>query len=340
MAERPSDHDREDFGLPPGESFEPAELPDPPFDLAQPHVMTVFGPIRPEELGPTLPHEHLFARPAAVADVDPDTVLDDRHATLAELEDFYAAGGRGIVDASPADYGRDIEALRWVAARAMVHVVAVTGHHKALHAERVAGGWGVDELAAEMVSELTEGIGAQRVRPGLIKAGTSLDRILPVEAAALRAAARAHLATGVPITTHTERGTMALEQLEVLREEGVDLRRVVVGHLDQRLDEAFLVRVLETGAFASFDSLTKPRYGPDEPKAAMIGRLVAAGYGEQILLSQDLGRRSLLRAYGGSPGWAAIFDRFVLLLMDAGVDAVTVRRLLVENPARALTVAR
>ncbi len=330
----------DDFGLAPGESFEPDELPEPSLDLATPHVMTVLGPIRPEELGPALHHEHLFANPPAVAADEPDFVLDDRHATLAELEDFYAAGGRGIVDASPADYGRDVGSLRWVAERAPVHVVAVTGHHKALHAERLIGDRGEDELAAVMVHELTEGVADTGVRPGVIKAGTSLDAVLPVEATALRAAALAHLATGAPITTHTEQGTMAPEQLAILASEGVDPSRVILGHLDRKLEEGYLRGVLETGAFVSFDSLSNPRRPPDGPKAAMVRRLVEAGYGDQLLLSQDLARRSALRAYGGQPGWTAIFDRFALLLLEEGLSAMTVRRLLVDNVARALTVRR
>jgi len=327
-----------DYGLAPGETFEPVEEPGEPFDLARPHVMTVLGPIEPAALGVTLTHEHLLANPVAAN--DPDLVLDDRHAALAELDDFYAAGGRAVVEMSPIDYGRDIRGLRWIAERAMVHIVAVTGHHKALFAAPYVAGRDVDEVAREIVRELVEGVAGTGVRAGAIKAGTSLDTITSEEEIALRAAARAHLATGAPITTHTEQGTMAHEQLAILREEGVDPARVILGHLERRLEEDLLRSVLETGAFVAFDQISKTRYGTDEARAAMVKRLVGGGYAGQLLLSGDLARKSALRSYGGEPGLAGLLERFPLTLMEAGVDAPTIRRLLVENPARALAIRR
>lgn len=334
------DDEREVFGLDPGESFDPEDLDEEPFDLGAPHVMTATGPIDPSALGVTLHHEHVLCNPRAVAGEDPDTVLDDPHASLAELEDFYAAGGRALLDASTADYGRDIKGMAWIAERAPVHLILVTGYHKALHTSPYVEGKRVDDVAALSVRELTEGIEGTGIKAGAVKAGTSLDTILDVEETALRAAARAHRATEAPITTHTEQGTMALEQIAILREEGVDPSRVIVGHLDRRLDEAYLRKVLETGAFASFDQISKAAYGSDEPKAAMLKRLVDAGHADQLLVSQDLARKSLLRAYGGGPGWVYILERFALLLMEAGLDAMTVRKILVDNPARALTIRR
>jgi phosphotriesterase-related protein len=337
----PGEEREYDFGLALGESFEPDELAETPFDLRQPHVMTALGPIPPDELGVCLVHEHLLARPAPTGAFDPDLVLDDPDATLAELEDLYNAGGRALLDASTADYGRDLEGALWVAARSPVHVVLVTGHHKEVFALASVTGKSVDELAAEMVRDLTDGIDGMPARAGAIKAGTSLHAITPPEEKVLRAAARANLATGAPITTHTERGTMALEQVAILRDEGVDPARVIVGHMDRRLgDDAYLRSVLETGAFVAFDNVGKARYGADADRAAALRRLVEAGFGDRLLLAGDMARRSGLLAYGGGPGLGYVVERFPLILMGAGLDAATVRELLVENPARALTIRR
>jgi phosphotriesterase-related protein len=187
---------------------------------------------------------------------------------------------------------------------------------------------------------LTKGIDGTDVKAGVIKAGTSLNQITPVEERVLRAAARANLATGAPISTHTDRSTMALEQIAILREEGADPSRVIVGHMDFALDEPYLRPVLETGAFISFDQISKTKYAPDETRAAMVKTLVDAGHTDQLLLSGDLARKSYLAAYGGGPGWSYLVERFPLHLMDAGLDAPTVRRLYVDNPARALTIRR
>ncbi|MDQ3045703.1 MAG: phosphotriesterase-related protein [Chloroflexota bacterium] len=330
--------DHEDFGLIPGEPFEPPLAGEGPFDLSQPHVMTVAGPIPPEALGVCQHHEHVICNPTAVACDDSDWVLDDPHASLAELEAYHVAGGRAMLDASTADYGRDATTMAWIAARSPVHLILVTGHHKALYCASHIEGKTVDQIAAVSIRELREGIDESRVKPGAVKAGSSFDEIQPCEEIALRAAARTHLATGAPITTHTEAGTMALEQLALFDSEGVDLSRVIIGHLDRKLEEPYLRAVLATGAYASFDQISKVYYGPDEPKAAMIRTLVDAGYEDQLLVSQDLARKTLLSAYGGGPGWVYLLERFTLSLMAAGITAGVVRKLLVDNPARALTV--
>jgi predicted metal-dependent phosphotriesterase family hydrolase len=329
-----------DYGLAPGERFEPDEDEVVVFALSRPHVMTALGPIEPDDLGFALHHEHVICKPLDVGTADPDLMLDDPARSLAELEDAFNVGLHAIVDMTPVDYGRDLADITWVAQRSPVHVVLITGHHKGAHAGPFLGDRSIDEIAARNVRELTEGIEGTAVKAGAIKAGTSLNRIMPVEERVLRAAGRAHLATGAPISTHTDRGTMALEQIAVLREEGVDPQRVIVGHLDFALDEAYLRKVLETGAFVSFDQISKTKYATDEARAAMVKRLVDAGYMDRLLLSGDLARKSYLKAYGGGPGWSYLVESFPLVLMDAGIDAPTVRRLFVDNPARALTIRR
>ena len=335
----PRSYEDTDYGLEPGESFEPDDDDiDDLIDLSLPHVMTVLGPILPAELGVCLHHEHLLCDPIAVTQQEPDYRLDNPTNAQIDLEAYLTVGGRGIVDCSPMDYGRDIDGLVLLAQRVPAHIVAVTGRHKDLHASRMPNSLDIDALVEEYVSELQTGAGELGARPGAIKFGTSLDEITPVEEAAIRAAARASIATGASITTHTEAGTQALQQLELLAEEGIDPGRVIIGHLDRTLEWDYLVQVLQTGAFASFDQIGKPQYGADEDKATMIVRLAEAGFGEQLLISQDFARKSLLMSYGGSPGLTYLMEQFTLMLMEAGAPALFVRTLLVENVARALTV--
>jgi phosphotriesterase-related protein len=325
-----------DFGLEPGESFEP-EVEEEPFDLSRPYVMTALGPVDPADLGLTLHHEHIIANPPGD---DVDLVINDPHRALTELEAFEQVGGRTIVDMTTADYGRDVEAIAWIAERSPVHIVLATGHHKHQYAAPYLGDRSADQIAAISIRELTEEIGATGISPGVIKAGTSLNIITPVEERVLRAAARAHLATGAPISTHTEQGTMALEQIALLQAEGVDPARVIIGHQDRWLEEAHLQEVLGTGAFVSFDQISKAHFGSDRDRAAMVARLVEAGFVDHLLLSGDLARKSAQPAYGGSPGWTYLVDTFPLMLMDAGLSAPTIRQLFFDNPARALTICR
>lgn len=328
-----------DFGLPPGQTFDPDDLDDDEaFDLTQPHVMTVLGAVDPGALGFCLHHEHVIAKPLDVGTADPDLMLDDANLAVQELELFFSAGGRAVVDMTPADYGRDVAEITWVAQHAPAHIVVITGHHKDTHAAPYVGDEPADVIAARNIMEIRQGIGDTTVKAGVIKAGTSLNAITEVEERVLRAAARSHLATGAPISTHTDRGTMAMEQIAILREEGVDPARVVIGHLDFALDESYLRRIAETGAFISFDQWSKIKYATDEARAEMVQRLVAAGHAAQLLISGDLARKSYWLSYGGGPGFLHFLDHVPLLLMEAGLDAPAVRRIFIDNPARALTI--
>jgi phosphotriesterase-related protein len=326
----------EDWGLAEGESFEPDELADE-IGVDQPHVMTALGPVDPGALGVTLHHEHVIAKPMDVGAADPDLLLDSPDAAFAELEDAFFVGLRAIVDMTPADYGRDPAAILWVAQRAPVHVIVVTGHHKHLHAAPWVGDKSASEIAAVSIDEIRNGIDGTGMRAGVIKAGTSLNEITGVEDRVLRAAAIAYKETGAPISTHTDKGTMALEQLAVLRDEGVPSQRVIVGHLDFALDEDYLLRVLDTGAFASFDQVSKEKYAPDAERAAMLKRLADAGYLDRLLISGDLARKSYWLSYGGGPGFRYLVESFPVSLMEAGFTAADVRQILVDNPQMALT---
>lgn len=304
-----------------------------PFDLKQPHVMTTLGPIAPAALGPTLAAERVSPVSAGPGDDPPD----DPRATLAELEDFFAAGGRAVLDATTADRGRDVVALRWIAARAPVHLIAVTGvadppdpgREPTTHTEH---------LAAAFAGELTEGIAGTPTRAGAIMVGTRDDLI--AEGVALRAAALAHGSTGAPILLRPDRPGSVPAALAMLRREGVEARRVVVRGFAGRPEGHELEAILATGAFLAIDRLAANGAWPAVEQAASIRALVAAGQGDRLLLSPGLRRRSSLRAYGGEPGWVWLLERFALTLMETGLDATTVRRLLVDNPARALTIGR
>ena len=332
--------ERNDFGLSDDEVVFVDDEAEPELDSGtDAHVMTVLGPVRPDALGVTLRHEHLLAAPPAAVDMALDLRIDDWQAALADAESVQFAGGGTIVDCTPPDNGRDLAGLRWVGQRVGVHIVATAGFHKEAHSRPFVEGRTARELAAGLVHELRDGDPSTGVRPGQLKAGSSLGRITATEGIAFEAVALAHRATGAPVITHAEAGTMGREQVDLLASLGVPADRVTVSHLDRRFDDADLLRsVLATGAFIGFDQLGKPRYGPDEPKAAVIAGLVADGFGGQILLSQDMARRSLRPAYGGGPGLTWLLDRFVFMLLDAGVDAADVRRILVDNPARALTI--
>ena len=295
-------------------------------------VQTVLGPVPAGDLGLTLSHEHLLCHPPGAGDGDPDLVLDDRDAAIAELGAFKAAGGMTVVEVTPVDYGRDLDGLVELSRRSGVHIVAATGLHKDQFSAPYTSRFDEDQLADTFMQDLH--VGVNGVRAGVIKLGSSQDQITSGERKAFTAAALAQRATGAPITTHTEAGRLALEQLELLIGAGADPERIIIGHLDRLLDTGYHEAVLRTGAYVSYDQVGKPKYATDEQRAEALAALVARGHGAKLLISGDLGRKSYWSVYGGKPGFDYIPKTFLSMLCAAGLTTGQAEALVADNPSR------
>lgn len=335
----PKNYRDEDFGLGEGETFEPDFVPEDEvieISVDEPHIMTVLGPIPPEELGVCLPHVHLLCDPPGA---DDDHRLLDTERAEAEVEAFITMNGRSLVECTTRDCGRNTAGILEIAQWVPAHLINVTGRKNDHYASQMENASDAAALAEEFIADLTVGMDGTDARAGVIKVGTSLNQITPVEQTTIRAAGKAHTRTGAPVTTHIEEGTMAVELLDQLEEAGVPANRVIIGHMDRvpmEIDRH--IDVLEKGAFLQFDQIGKSDTYTDQQRADRIAELIAAGFGDQILLSLDYGRRSLLSSYDGSPGLPYMSEWFMVLLMESGLEALQVRKLVVENPARALTI--
>jgi phosphotriesterase-related protein len=301
-------------------------------------IQTVLGRIPPQELGVTYSHDHLlFHPPAPIADQDPDLCLDSVPAAIQELGYFSAAGGQAIVEMTTVELGRDPLAMKTIAEVTGVHVVAATGYNKSKFCEAVVEKKSPGEIFGEMVSDLTQGIDGTGICAGVIKASSSKEHMSPGERKVFQAAIRAHLETGAPISTHTEAGTYALEQIEMLLSGGVPPEKIIIGHLDRKLDWDYHLEIASTGVFMGYDQISKEKYWPDAARIEFIRRLIQSGYGRQILLSGDWARKSYWPSYGfgHGPGLTYILWRFVPLMLEGGISRDDVHALLVENPAQA-----
>ncbi len=195
-------------------------------------IMTVTGPLAPDELGVVLAHEHVFID--LVREYRGSGLLNDEELAREELAALRTAGGRTLVDLTTDEIGRDPAALRRVSEATGVSIVMGCGHYRDPYLDR---NWfdrmAVDAIADEIVRDLTEGVGGTGIRAGIIgEIGADRHYISAAEERSFRAAARAHLRTGVTINTHAARWPVGLAQLRLLAEEGVDPRRVIIGHTD------------------------------------------------------------------------------------------------------------
>jgi phosphotriesterase-related protein len=278
--------------------------------------------------------------------------LDDPDVVTSEVARFTDMGGGTIVDVSNFGLGRDPEALRRIANRTDVTVVAGTGHYiRSAHPvdmnER-----SVDEIAARMRRDIEHGIDNTAVRAGVIgEIGTSAGyESHPNERKSVRAAAAAQQETGALVTLHApffdkEAHTI----LDDLEDAGADLSNVAVGHLDGTIrdDDGFDYHgsLADRNVYLEFDCFGKSGYRPsfdrswplDEDRVEHIRRLFDAGYADQILVSQDVFKKSELTAYGGH-GYANVLRSVVPLLRARDFSVTDIDRLLVDNPAVALSL--
>ena len=298
-------------------------------------VMTVLGPVAPDELGLTLPHEHLFID--LLREYRSNGLLNDAELAIRELELFRAAGGRTIVDCTSVGLARDPLRLRQVSQATDVRIVMGSSHYRVPYIDRDRlDRLSTDEVADEIVRDLTEGADGTDIRAGII-GEVGCDRYLTaVEERVLRASARAHLQTGVTITTHAARWPVGLAQLDVLETEGVPPGRVIVGHSDTIPDTAYHLALAERGAFVQFDTIHGENEIETERRLRYVHALIDAGFDTRILLSHDICLTTDLRVRGG-PGFTYIPTTFVELLVASGLDRAAVDSLLVDNPRRALT---
>lgn len=307
-------------------------------------IRTVTGDLPAEALGFTYLHEHVLTYPPPSV-TDRTLALSDEPVMTRAVQHFADAGGGAIVDMTPRDYGRDPVGLQRISAATGVHLIAVTGWIKQASYTTWAADRSVTALADEMIRDVMNGMSTRdgqpsTIRAGVIKAGSSLHTITPDEEKVFRAAAIAHRETGAAVSTHTERGTMGLEQVALLTAGGVPPERILIGHCDHNLNWDYHHALAQTGVTLGYDQISKEKYAPDSDRIAFIQRLIAAGHADQIALSMDLARTDYFPEYGGwgSPGFTFILWRFAPRLIESGVDRALVERMLTITPRRLLAL--
>ncbi|MFV2062854.1 MAG: phosphotriesterase [Chloroflexota bacterium] len=333
-------------------------------------VMTVSGLIASDELGITLMHEHVFndvsswwrghasgatARvsrgPIDVSIIgelrmDPfsskdNCVMSDFGAAAEELAQFRDLGGRTVVETTGIGIGRDPRALRRVSEATGLQIVMGSGFYLEESQPARTQDMSVDDIADEIVRDASDGVDGSGVRAGIIgEIGVGVD-FSPAERKSLRGAARAQRATGLPLSVHLPGWRRyAHEVLDVVAEEGGDVQHTVLCHMNPSGEDFdYQASVAERGAYIEYDMVGMDYYyadqgaqcPSDEENARNIARLVENGYGDHVLLSQDVFLKMMLTRYGGF-GFAYILRHFVPRLVRHGLQDAQIDQLLVANP--------
>lgn len=316
-------------------------------------VNTVTGPIEADKLGKTLMHEHfVFGYPGYAGDstfgsFDRDKALE---VGIAVAEHAKSHGVNTIVDATPNDSGRNPILLREISERTGINIICATGYYyegegaPAYFKFRSLMGDAEKEIYEMMLKEVTEGIGNTGIKAGVIKLASSKDIITDYETMFFKAAAKVQKETGVVIITHTQAGTMGVEQVELLISEGADPSKIVIGHMCGNTDIQYQVNVLDKGVYIGFDRFGLQGLGgspKDIYREALTVALLALGYGDRILFAHDtvnflLGRPLIFPAELAETMANAhigrIFEVIIPDLKRMGVTDIQISKIMNDNP--------
>lgn len=285
--------------------------------------------------GYTLMHEHITLDLSGVKK-DEDCRLDCFDETVKELKELYSHGVRNILEVTNTGMGRDWEYMEAAAEESGIRIMPCTGFYKEPFLPLWVREKTADELAELMVHELTRGIGKNGPKARAIgETGTSRQEMKEQEKKVLDAAAKAAVATGAAVTTHTTLGTMGREQALFLTERGVRPEKIIIGHMDLSQSMDTIDSVLETGVNIGFDTVGKNNYCPDTFRAEALKKLQDRGMISRVVLSMDITRKSQLRSKGG-PGYGYLFTKFLPMLREYGVTQESIDMMLIHNPKRIL----
>lgn len=304
-------------------------------------IMTVNGPISPDELGITLPHEHVMVDFIGAAKVSPRRYKEAQvfNVVLPHLQSLRSQGCKSMIECTPDFLGRNANLLRRLDTASGIQLITNTGlygaaKHKFLPAyvQRETA----EQLAARWIREWTNGIANTGIKPGFIKSGVDKGPLTALQRKLVEAAAITWQQTGLPIGIHTGDGAAAKEQVEILRSKGVPLNAYIWIHAQNETDLAVHDRLAAAGAWISLDGLNK--FAADDYINRLL-RLKAGGFLNQVLLSHDAGWYNVGQPGGGNfRDYNYLLGTFVYLLPKRGFTATDIRTLTVDNPARAFTI--
>jgi len=257
-------------------------------------INSVLGPVDSKNLGFALMHEHVLSAFAGIYQNYPEFLGEDLLEHVAsDLKKVKEGGVDTIVDATTIDLGRDMDLLTEAARRGGINIIATSGWW--LDIPPFLAGLSADQLAKVFVREVEEGIAGTNIKAGVLKSASDMGGVKLEEEKVLRGVARAHLKTGVPIMVHSyPAGQVGRQQLAILKEEGVDPKRVKIDHSNDTTDVEYLVWLLEQGCYLGLDRY--PGMTPSsQARTKTMKALIDAGYADHLCPSHD---RLLLRVLG------------------------------------------
>ncbi|MGD0453907.1 MAG: phosphotriesterase [Solirubrobacteraceae bacterium] len=317
-----------------------------------PTVETVQGAVEAQQLGLVLVHEHLRFRDEAVA-VEWPSRYDEQLELDAALLAANAAKARGvqtIVDPTAMFGGRDVRFMQRVAEQSGVRVVACTGIYSYDHLPHYFENRDVDVMADHFVEDIERGIQGTEIKAAFLKCAADAAGVTANVEKIHRAIARASVQTGAPIMAHSMPAVATgPRQVEIFKEEGVDMSRVQIAHCGDTEDVEYIERLIDSGVYVGLDRYGLEMYLPIDKRNATAAELLRRGHAERLMISQDFcasidwfppEAAEVFESSGAIRNWSMtlVFEEVVPALRELGVmDDDTFHTIFTENPRRWLT---
>jgi phosphotriesterase-related protein len=315
-------------------------------------VQTVQGPLDAEELGLTLVHEHVRFRDEAVVAQWPGRYDEqlELDAALLAVNAAKDRGVRAIVDPTAMLGGRDVRFMKRVAEETGVRIVACTGIYSYDYLPHYFANRDVDVMADHFVEDIELGCQGTDIRAGFLKCAADAAGVTENVEKIHRACARASLQTGAPIMAHSMPAVgTGPRQLEIFREEGVEMSKVQIAHCGDTDDLDYIEGLIEQGVYVGLDRYGLEMFLPIEKRNATAAELLRRGHAERLMISQDFcatidwfppEAAEVFEGQGAIRNWSMtlVFDEVVPALREDGaMDDASFQTVFVENPKRWLT---
>lgn len=297
-------------------------------------IRTVLGDINKNEFGKTMCHEHFIINLDKVRH-DGISMIETVDEVLPEIKMMMDLGVEAAIEVTTIDLERDVLKLKEICEKTGLKMVCSTGYYLSQFHPEWLDNATVEEIAEVYIKDLTEGIDGTDIKAGIIaEIASSPKEFVGHEKKILQAAGLAASKVGCAVSTHTGRFT-AIETIETLLSYGMNPDKIILGHQDLIDDSEYHLSLLKYGINIAFDTCGKVNYMKDEIRAENMMKIIRAGYGDHIMVSDDVSRRTYFVSHGGV-GYLAAYKTVLPLLKEYGATEEDIRKITTDNPARIL----
>ncbi|MCL5985100.1 MAG: hypothetical protein M1371_00870 [Actinobacteria bacterium] len=309
------------------------------------YILTVKGPIRPDDLGVTDTHNHVWVQRVGNYTFNSSLIIDDFQLIKRELIKYRDAGGYSVIDCQPGGCGRNGNKLYQLSKDTGVNIIAVTGFHKREFYpssspiwkmnKRQAANFFIEEIEIGLNETLNSG---NNIKAGLIKIAF-IDKLEEKYLILTEAAIQAALATNVSIMAHTERGRNVETLITFFEVQGIPLSRVMLCHMDKRNDAKLHKLLADKSLYLEYDTFLRKKYNPDENVWPLLTKMAEIGYHTNILIGSDMGELHMWRQNSQS-GLAGFFTNIIKKMSEINIKKDAIDNMLRGNASNFLSIKK